>query len=178
MRRAAELLSDLKIRGFTTEEIRESSNRVGFRIETFDGSRAVLAHVKIRSPHRVGKYGVDLGALDRIAAKELSLCSVPAEVVFIDEIGRMETVSSRFVETVESLLNSSATLVATTASRHPALDRQPHQPRSDACRDRRVGAPQIVYFAATIFAMTFGSSGSNPTFASRGTSSRNLGYMR
>ena len=36
-------------------------------------------------------------------------------------------------------------------------------------------APVRFYFAATIRAMTFGSSGSSPTFARRGGSSRNFG---
>jgi nucleoside-triphosphatase len=116
MRRAAEELSDLKIRGFMTEEIREKSQRVGFRIETFDGTDAVLAHLKIRSPDRIGKYGVDLTALDRIAKEQLSRCYA-GEVIFIDEIGKMETLSSYFVEKAESLLNSSVVLVATVGQR-------------------------------------------------------------
>lgn len=115
MRRAAEALSDLRIRGFTTEEIRESGERAGFRIETFDGAGAVFAHVKIRSPHRVGKYGVDLAALDRVAAEQLS--PKGADAVFIDEIGKMETLSRTFVERVESLLDSPAVLVATVGQR-------------------------------------------------------------
>jgi nucleoside-triphosphatase len=115
LRSAAEELSDLKIRGFTTEEIREAGQRVGFRIETFDGDNAVLAHVNIRSPHRVGKYGVDLAALDRVAAGQLS--PRRGDVVFIDEIGKMETLSRNFVETVESIFNSPVVLVATVGLR-------------------------------------------------------------
>ena len=115
IRRAAEELSGLKIRGFTTEEIRQAGQRVGFRIETFDGATAVLAHLKIRSPHRVGKYGVDLTALDRIAADQLARCS--GRVAFIDEIGKMETLSSYFVEKAESLLNSRVVIVATVGLR-------------------------------------------------------------
>lgn len=115
MRRAAEELSDLKIRGFTTEEIRQAGERVGFRIETFDGDGAVLAHVKIRSPHRVGKYGVDLAALDRVTAEQLAWGR--GDVVFIDEIGKMETLSKTFVEAVESLLDSRGVVVATVGLR-------------------------------------------------------------
>ncbi len=39
LRRAADELSDLEIRGFVTEEIREAGQRVGFRIETLTASR-------------------------------------------------------------------------------------------------------------------------------------------
>jgi nucleoside-triphosphatase len=115
MRRSAEQLSDLTIRGFTTGEIREAGQRVGFRIDTFDGATAILAHVEIRSPHRVGKYGVDLAALDRIAADQLS--PDRGDVVFIDEIGKMETFSRKFVETVESILDSPVPVVATVGQR-------------------------------------------------------------
>jgi nucleoside-triphosphatase len=115
MRRAAEELSDLTIRGFTTEEIREAGQRVGFRIDTFDGATAVLAHVEIRSPNRVGKYGVDLAALDRVAADQLS--PGRGDVIFIDEIGKMETFSRKFVETVESILDSLIPVVATVGQR-------------------------------------------------------------
>ncbi|HEY3123706.1 MAG TPA: NTPase [Thermoanaerobaculia bacterium] len=115
LRRAAEELADLKIRGFTTDEIREAGRRVGFRIETFDGRSAVLAHVKIRSPHKVSKYGVDLEALERVVAAQFS--RTRADVVLIDEIGRMECLSKVFVEAVESLLESAHVLVATVALR-------------------------------------------------------------
>ncbi len=115
LRRAAEGLSDLEVRGFTTEEIREAGERVGFRIETFDGGSAVLAHVQIRSPHRVGRYGVDLAALDRVVAEQLA--PNRGDVVFVDEIGKMETFSKSFVEAVESLLDSRVVLVATVGLR-------------------------------------------------------------
>src|SRR5512143_1884579 len=115
LRGAAGKLQDLEIRGFTTSEIRESGERVGFRIETFDGESAVLSHVRIRSSLKVSKYGVDVAALDRILAEQFPRKS--ARVVLIDEIGRMECLSPRFVETVESLLDSARVFVATVGQR-------------------------------------------------------------
>ena len=115
LQRAAERLTDLPIRGFTTREIREKGERVGFRIETFDGGSDVLAHVKIRSPHRVSKYGVDTEALDRVIDEQFS--RERAAVVLIDEIGKMECLSRPFVETVESLLEATSVFVATVALR-------------------------------------------------------------
>jgi nucleoside-triphosphatase len=115
LRRAAGELSDLEIRGFTTEEIRQAGDRVGFRIETFDGGSAILAHVRIRSSERVSKYGVDLAALDRVLEEQFPRRRAP--IVLMDEIGRMECLSKRFVETVESLLDSAKVFVATIAQR-------------------------------------------------------------
>jgi nucleoside-triphosphatase len=115
LRRAAEELDDLEIRGFTTDEIREAGERTGFRIRTFRGLFAVLAHVGVRSAHRVSRYGVDVAALERILAEEFP--QGRAEIAFLDEIGRMECFSDRFVETVESLLGSARVVVATIALR-------------------------------------------------------------
>ncbi len=120
LRRAAETLRGIPIHGFVTEEIREAGQRMGFRIETFDGDSEVFAHVKIRSPHRVSKYGVDVDALERVVSQQFS--TIPAGgVVLLDEIGKMECLSGRFLETVESLLDAGAVLVATVALRGSGL---------------------------------------------------------
>ncbi len=115
LRRAAKRLADLEIRGFFTKEIRKGGVRMGFQIETFDGDSAVLAHVGIRSPHRVSKYGVDVAALDRVLDDQFP--SARGKVVLIDEVGKMECLSRRFVETVESLLESARVFVAAVALR-------------------------------------------------------------
>ena len=119
LRRAVAKVADVGIRGFTTDEIREDGGRVGFRIETFDGASAVLAHVAIRSLHRVSKYGVDVETLDRVLAEQFPRGH--AGVVVIDEIGKMECLSGRFVETVEELLESARVFVATVALRGGGL---------------------------------------------------------
>ena len=106
MRRVASELSGARLRGFTTAEIRKDGNRVGFRIETFDGESAVLAHVSLRSEHRVGRYGVDVASLDRIVASALSPSS--GDVTIVDEIGKMECLSDRFIEAVQKLLAGGA----------------------------------------------------------------------
>jgi energy-coupling factor transporter ATP-binding protein EcfA2 len=52
--------------GFYTEEIRDGGTRTGFKIVTLDGEEAVFAHVDFKTPDHVGKYGLDLSALERI----------------------------------------------------------------------------------------------------------------
>lgn len=143
LRRTAGELSDLEIRGFTTEEIRQAGERVGFRIETFDGGSAILAHVRIRSPERVSKYGVDVAALDRVLEEQFPRRRAP--IVLIDEIGRMECLSKRFVETVESLLDSTKVFVATIAQRGEgfiaAVKRRPGLVLWSVSRANRSGLP-------------------------------------
>jgi nucleoside-triphosphatase len=101
-----------RIRGFTTEEIRVGGRREGFRIETFNRHNAILAHTNIRSPHRIGKYGVDVDAVDHV----VDLVFGPDRSVsfyLIDEIGKMECFSPRFVAAMKALLDSGARVVAT-----------------------------------------------------------------
>jgi nucleoside-triphosphatase len=54
--------------GFYTEEIRSGSTRLGFKLVTLEGREATLAHVEHKSNHRVGKYGVDIEALEGSAS--------------------------------------------------------------------------------------------------------------
>src|SRR5215207_10493936 len=68
-RRLADTLSEegIPVTGFVTEEIRDRGRRIGFSIERFGGERGVLAHVDLPGPPRVGRYGVDVSALERLA---------------------------------------------------------------------------------------------------------------
>lgn len=121
--RVAELLrtAGLRVRGFVTEELRESGVRVGFAIETLEGRRGILAHVELRGPPRVGKYGVDLAAFERLALPALS--AGDDEVVIVDELGKMELSSDAFRTVVMDLFARRAPVVATVhAFAHPFTD--------------------------------------------------------
>ncbi|MFN2590145.1 MAG: NTPase [Actinomycetota bacterium] len=110
------------VRGFTTAELREGGRRVGFAVEAVDGERAVLAHQRIPGPPRVGRYGVDVEAFERVALPALEDPGRPG-VVVIDELGKMELASARFREAVERLLSGQAAVVATVhVHRDPFTD--------------------------------------------------------
>jgi nucleoside-triphosphatase len=94
------------VTGFFTREIREKGQRTGFKIVTLDGSEGILAHVSIKSSVRVGKYGVNLEDLDRIAVPSM-VPSRPDQLVVIDEIGKMECCSPLFRQTLVHTLDSS-----------------------------------------------------------------------
>ncbi|MBD3161159.1 MAG: AAA family ATPase [Candidatus Eisenbacteria bacterium] len=112
IRRTADALRNLAISGFRTDEICSRRGRTGFRITTFDGRSAILAHTGISSPHRVGRYGVDIEALDRIVESELQP-DAGVDLFLVDEIGKMECFSDRFVTSVHDLLEAKVVLVAT-----------------------------------------------------------------
>jgi nucleoside-triphosphatase len=134
-RRLADLLRDagVPVAGFTTEELREGVGRVGFAVESLDGERATLAHRSLRGPPRVGRYGVDLGAFERVALPSLRL--PPDGVALIDELGKMELASERFRAAVEELLEEPVALAATVhLARHPFTDGLKRRPDVELVR--------------------------------------------
>ena len=135
-RRLAVLLRErgVPLAGFVTEELRGGGRRVGFAIETFDGAQGVLAHVRFPGPPRVGKYGVDLAAFERLALP--ALASPPEDgVVLIDELGKMELASDALRAGVSRLLEQPVALVATVhVARHPFTDALKHRPVAELLR--------------------------------------------
>jgi nucleoside-triphosphatase len=82
---------------------------------TFDGERWDLARVDRPGPPRVGKYGVDLDVMERLAARLVPDRRVDAWL--IDEIGKMECLSPAFMDAVLALLEGLTPVVATIAQR-------------------------------------------------------------
>jgi nucleoside-triphosphatase len=107
-------LAELRPAGFYTEEIREGGERKGFRLVSLDGREGILAHAEFRGKERVGRYGVDVKGFEAFLSR-LDLPSSPSSLVFIDEIGKMECLSPRFIDLVRTLLDSGKTVVATVA---------------------------------------------------------------
>jgi len=101
--------------GFYTEEIRRCKKREGFKIVSLDEKHSTLfAHIHINSPFRVGRYGIDIQKFERfLSCLEPSLKE--ASMVVIDEIGKMECFSERFIRIVKQVLEGPQTLLATVA---------------------------------------------------------------
>lgn len=119
---ARRLAERVDARGFVTGELRERGRRVGFAVETLDGEREVLAHVDLPGPPRVGRYGVDLEAFERVALPALDRVR-DGDFVVVDELGKMELASDRFVAAFERLLERRVDLVATVhVFPHPFTD--------------------------------------------------------
>jgi len=114
IRRLAALLAPRTLGGFYTAEIRERGVRRGFQLIGFDGSECLLAHVDRPGSPRVSKYGVDVAALDASAPALLAPGS-GIEVYLVDEIGKMECFSVRFISAMRALLDSGKAVVATVA---------------------------------------------------------------
>jgi len=100
--------------GFFTRELKERGKRVGFSINRLDGKTGILAHQDIKGPFRVGKYGVNLAHIDRVAVPSM-VPAHPDEIVVIDEVGKMECLSERFRQALVEALDSENPVLASIA---------------------------------------------------------------
>lgn len=112
--------------GLSSPELRENGERVGFEIvDVAGGERAVMAHSDreaLRASNgrgeprtdgpAVGKYTVDVAAVDRIAGTALPSAVDEADCVVIDEIAPMQLESDRFVRETRRALESATPVLA------------------------------------------------------------------
>ena len=114
VKRLFDRLTDFQPAGFYTEEIRRKGQRIGFRLKSPEGVEGILSHVDIQSPHRVSKYGVDVHGFESFL-DNIKLDSPQASLVIIDEIGKMECYSEKFIQMMNKLLDSRVPVIATIA---------------------------------------------------------------
>ncbi len=114
IRAVARRLAGRSLAGFYTEELRQHGRRQGFRLIGFGGEQGVIAHVDFPSTRRVGKYGVDVAGMDRLAMATLRPKG-PDTIYLVDEIGKMECLSTRFVAAMRALLATTNPVIATIA---------------------------------------------------------------
>lgn len=137
----------MPLAGFVTEELREGGQCVGFGVETFDGDRAVLAHVELPGPPRVGKYGIDLPAFERVALP--GLASPPDEgVVLIDELEKMELASEAFRDAFSELFEQPVAVGCDGARAPPTVHRRTETPAGRGARPRDRAKPRRAACAA------------------------------
>ena len=115
LRKVAGGLSGCKMGGFLTEEVRTShGERSGFRIAGFDGRSGVMAKAGVPGTHRIGKYGVNVATIDDLAYSSLTL-DPSIDIYLVDEIGKMECLSEKFVAAMRKVLDAGKPVVATVA---------------------------------------------------------------
>ncbi len=112
--------------GMITEPIIEDNKRIGFNVVDWQTrEQYIFAHVDFEDKEKVGKYGVDITALDVIGipAIEKAITDEHVHFIVIDEIGKMEMLSERFCEIVAVALDSDKPIIVTLhkKSRTPLL---------------------------------------------------------
>ena len=110
-----------KVAGFYTQEIRANNIRKGFSWKRLDGTDGTLAHINIKGPLRVGKYGVDVAGFEESVVPILGVEQTDVELFVIDEIGKMECLSEKFVAAVRRLFASEKPVLATVARKGAGL---------------------------------------------------------
>jgi nucleoside-triphosphatase len=117
LERVMEHLGDMRLGGFLTLELREHGQRIGFEALGLSGRRAILAHVRFRSPVSVGRYGVEPDRLVPLINEELARAPGTVDAYLIDEIGKMECHCPQFISAMRPILDGPVPLVATIALR-------------------------------------------------------------
>jgi nucleoside-triphosphatase len=112
IRAVLERLEGVMCAGFYTEEIRRSGQRTGFRIVTLDGQKGALASLGAKKP-TVGKYSIHVEDFEKLVLRYFDPVKTPADLYVIDEIGKMELLSSQFKTKLSELLAHPTNLLAT-----------------------------------------------------------------
>lgn len=99
--------------GFFTQEIRKGKKRLGFKISSLAGREAIMAHVKFKGPHKVSKYTVNIDNLEDVGADALIKAKRDADIIVIDEIGKMELFSELVKLSILEALDSSKRVLGT-----------------------------------------------------------------
>jgi len=100
--------------GFYTAEIREGGDRKGFELIDFADRRQILSHIKVKSPFRVGKYGVDVPGFESFLG-EIDFFGPETDLIIVDEIGKMECLSAEFRHLIVRILDSSKPVITVIA---------------------------------------------------------------
>ncbi|MDI9644776.1 MAG: NTPase [Candidatus Verstraetearchaeota archaeon] len=106
----------LSVGGMVTKEVRSrvTGARVGFELEDLaTGRRGWLARAQAGPGPKIGRYLVDIRALEGVGASAVLDAAARSEVIAVDEIGPMELLSGAFRSAVVAAVESGKPLIAT-----------------------------------------------------------------
>jgi nucleoside-triphosphatase len=124
IRKVVEALGD-RADGFYTEEIKGPGGRHGFNLITLEGQEVVMAHKDLPDPKapKVGRYGVNVGVIDRVGVKALRHAMDEGKILIVDEIGKMELYSQAFQDTLMEAFMGPYHVIGTIMSKpYPEAD--------------------------------------------------------
>jgi nucleoside-triphosphatase len=109
----------ITVGGISTPEFRlATGKRGGFLIRNIaTGEEQTMASVEYASPVSVGRYGVNLQAIQDIGVTAITTAIAEADLVVIDEIGKMELAVAKFKASVIEALNSTKPVLGTIGMR-------------------------------------------------------------
>jgi nucleoside-triphosphatase len=101
--------------GISTPELRGASGlRRGFLIRDIaTGAEQIMAATDLPSRIQVGRYGVDGEAIRTVGVSAINQAVAAADLIVIDEIGKMELAVSEFGRSIVAALNSAKPVLGT-----------------------------------------------------------------
>lgn len=112
------------VQGVLISEINEQGKLKGYSIfDIYTKRRANFAEVGIVSRVKIDKIGVDTKILEEILIPSLTRARETADVIVIDEIGKLENTTKNVQKEINDTLNSTKPLIVTVhkKSRNPVL---------------------------------------------------------
>jgi nucleoside-triphosphatase len=109
----------LEVGGISTPEFRlDTGRRGGFLIRDIaTGAEQVMAAIDVSSPVKVGRFGVNLNAIQEIGVTAIEYATTSTELIVIDEIGKMELAVPEFQRAVIMAFNSLKPVLGTIGLR-------------------------------------------------------------
>lgn len=111
------------IYGFITPEVKKDDRRLGFDVQELDTKkRYKLARVgSYTTQFKLGKYHVFIEEFEKIISHLDSLDFKPVDIIFLDEIGKMELYSEKFQNFIRRIFQTNINIVATIGQKlhHP-----------------------------------------------------------
>ena len=115
---------DIVIGGMINEPVDDGRHRIGFTVkDLLTGETEQFATVGYDRKIMVGKIGVDLGKFEPVAVAAIKNACENADIIVIDEVGKMEVESQLFIDAVKDALDAEKPMIITLhkKSRNPLL---------------------------------------------------------
>jgi nucleoside-triphosphatase len=112
IRKLSTIFKEFNPAGFLSLEIVENGELAGIALEDMNGDIRTLAHIEMKSKQSVGKLKIDVKGFEDFIQQHL-VNEKKTGFYIIDEIGRVECESKKFLKLMTELLNSDKPVVAT-----------------------------------------------------------------
>jgi nucleoside-triphosphatase len=137
-----------RVGGFVTKEVREAGKRTGFLISALDGESRMLASRHQKGRPRVGPYKVLVPNLEAVGIQAVERALKNRKIVVVDEIGKMELISSAFraiiIRAIESDLPVLATLSVARDTFSESIRRRSDLTLLEVTKDTRDTLPERI----------------------------------
>lgn len=116
IKKLSEIFKEFNPAGFYTEDVTEDGIKKGYNAVSLYGDNLVLAHVDLKSKHRVGKYKLNIKGFE-LFLSDIFDREKKKGLYIVDEIGKIECKSRRFTKLITELLNSELPVIASIADK-------------------------------------------------------------